>query len=161
MRTGAPAETQRSGFGGEKEAQWNERAFPPAGKRGICNLHTGVPKKLRSGFLGKGRAVERARPRACARARDVKLARTCLPNVYQKMPAIPWGARGSVFPDSTSLPCVYQSNFLTSKRPGFSETGPLFVTFSGRLGALYSSGTQQITIFATIWDFCRQKSEIK
>ena len=110
-----------------KSAKWGPRE---AAKRLSGERTAAIPgppaKPSEAVSLGKGRAVERASFRLQAEAKDMKSAPTCLPDVYQKIAANPWGARDWDIPAFPSLPRVYQSNFLKQNRTDFSQISPVF-----------------------------------
>ena len=92
---------------GEKELQWN------CSVKKTCRWHVfSVGREaMLSGFM---------------QGLCMKFVATCLPNVYQKMPANPWGARGSELPVFDCLPRVYQVNFFRLKAADLDKISGFF-----------------------------------
>ena len=125
-----PRRNPRSGFGGERPSGVTSELSRLRGSEGCETCAMGPPPKPSGAVsVGKGRAVERVSFRLQAEAKDVKLARTCLPNVYHKIAAIPCAPRGSGLPDSPWLPGVYQTYLSPFKWPDSFRIGPFLSPF--------------------------------
>ena len=87
----------------------------------------------------------------------IEIRGPCLPNVYQKIPANRWGARGSEMGFSPSLPRVYPSDIFAALRPDFERNRAFFATFLRVLELLHSSNWQCFTNFVKKWSKMLQK----
>ena len=111
---------------GEKELQWN------CSVKKTCRWHvfsvgreamlSGFMQGLCMKFVATGGSVFYSEPFGLG----FVIYEPCLPNVYQKLPAKPWGARGSELPVFDCLPRVYQVNFFRPKAADLDKISGFF-----------------------------------